>query len=35
MSGILTTHGYAILKSSLTTEKEDKNKKDLTVKPQT
>jgi superfamily II DNA or RNA helicase len=32
---VLTTHGYAILKSSLTKEKEDKIKKELTVKPQT
>jgi CRISPR/Cas system-associated endonuclease/helicase Cas3 len=32
---VLTTHGYAILKSSLTKEKEDKIKQDLTVKPQT
>ena len=32
---VLTSHGYAVLKSSLTKEKEDKIKKDLTVKPQT
>ena len=32
---VLTTHGYAVLKSSLTKEKEDKIKKELTVKPQT
>ena len=30
MSGILTTHGYAVLKSSLTKEQEEKIKKDLT-----
>lgn len=32
---VLTTHGYAVLKSSLTSEKEAKIRKDLTVKPVT
>lgn len=30
---VLTTHGYAVLKASLTTEQETKIRKDLTVKP--
>lgn len=32
---VLTTHGYAILKSALSKEQEAKIRKDLTVKPQT
>ena len=34
MSKILTTHGYAVLKSSLTSEQQETIRKDLTVKPQ-
>ena len=30
---LLTTHGYAVLKSSLTSEQDKKIRKDLTVKP--
>ena len=30
---LLTTHGYAVLKSSLTKEQDEKIRKDLTVKP--
>jgi superfamily II DNA or RNA helicase len=35
MTSVLTTHGYAVLKSELTKEQETKIRKDLTVKPQT
>lgn len=35
MTSVLTTHGYAVLKSELTKDQETKIRKELTVKPQT
>ena len=35
MSKVMTTHGYALLKSSLTSEEDISIRKQLTVKPNT